>query len=71
MFLDPDRTPDAIASQWNRLLGRARRNGFAIGIGHPYPATLELLERVLPEISADGVMLVPLSVLMPKGSAQP
>ena len=71
VFLDPDRTPDAIASQWNRLLGRARRNGFAIGIGHPYPATLELLERVLPEISADGVMLVPQSVLMPKGSAQP
>lgn len=71
VFLDPDREPAAIASQWNRLLGRAKLNGFAVGIGHPYPATLDLLERVLPSVGADGVVLVPLSALMPKRRAAP
>ena len=71
VFLDPDRHPDAIAFQWHRLLQRARRNGFAVGIGHPYPATLGLLEHVLPTMGADGVVLVPLSALMPHAGGKP
>ncbi len=71
VFLDPDQTPDAIEFQWERLLQRARLHGFAVGIGHPYPATLELLERVLPTVDANGFLLVPLSELMPARSTDP
>ena len=41
----------------------ARKRGSAVAIGHPYPATLELLERELPKLADEGFMLVPLSEL--------
>jgi polysaccharide deacetylase 2 family uncharacterized protein YibQ len=64
VFLDDDQAPAAVEAQWQRLVARARVRGFAIGIGHPYPETLALLERVLPNLSVDGIELVPLSALL-------
>jgi polysaccharide deacetylase 2 family uncharacterized protein YibQ len=29
-----------------------------MGIGHPYPETLELLERELPMLAAEGIELI-------------
>src|SRR5690606_23829095 len=43
VFLDHVAEPEAIAHQFRRLLARARSDGHAIGIGHPYPATLAFL----------------------------
>ena len=40
VFLDPDQAPDTIAREFARLKKLAQQNGFALGIGHPYPATL-------------------------------
>jgi uncharacterized protein len=64
VFLDGTDTLEAIEHEWRRLLARAREQGFALGIGHPRAATLDLLERVLPHLAAEGVELVPLGALL-------
>ncbi|QKT03664.1 divergent polysaccharide deacetylase family protein [Ectothiorhodospiraceae bacterium 2226] len=64
VFLDHDPRPIAIEAQWRRLLAQARRTGAAVGIGHPYPETLDVLEAVLPELEGTGVRLVPVSDLL-------
>ena len=58
VFLDPDRSPDTVAREFSRLKRLAREKGMAVGIGHPYPATLALLERELPRLAEEGIELV-------------
>ncbi len=58
VFLDNVATEEAIDRQFERLKTLARRNGVAVGIGHPYPATLSYLERVLPELASEGFVLI-------------
>lgn len=58
VFLDDVNTEDAVREQWAHLLKLARRDGFALAIGHPRPATLKILEEELPQLSAAKVMLV-------------
>ena len=36
----------------------------AVAIGHPYPATIELLERELPKLKSDGIELVSIRDLL-------
>lgn len=50
VFLDHDRAPAAIERQLHRWLRRAQTRGCALAIGHPHPATLEALERLLPRM---------------------
>ncbi|MEX0732612.1 MAG: divergent polysaccharide deacetylase family protein [Aquisalimonadaceae bacterium] len=65
VFLDHDPDPASIRRELHRLLARARRDGTAIGIGHPYPQTLDVLEEELPRLAADfGVELISLRDLM-------
>ena len=61
VFLDPDREPATVAREFARLKKLARERGMAIGIGHPYPATLALLERELPKLAESGFRLVSIS----------
>lgn len=63
VFLDPDRDPETVAREFARLKSVAERQGFAVAIGHPYAATLELLERELPQLAAEGFELVPVSAI--------
>jgi polysaccharide deacetylase 2 family uncharacterized protein YibQ len=42
----------------------AQKRGSIVVIGHPYAATLELLERELPKLADDGYELVTISKLM-------
>lgn len=58
VFLDPDRDAATVAREFRRLKALAREKGMAVGIGHPYPETLELLERELPALAAEGIELV-------------
>jgi len=53
-----------VESQMTELVEIARRNGSAIGIGHPYPETLRALERILPELESEGIELVYVSQLV-------
>ena len=64
VFLDPDRLPGTVAREFERMKQLARERGFAVAIGHPYPATLEFLERELPNLEAEGLELVAISVLL-------
>jgi polysaccharide deacetylase 2 family uncharacterized protein YibQ len=68
VFLDTDPAPAAIEAAWQRLLAHARSHGTALGIGHPYGATLTLLERELPRLAGEGLTLVPLTALLPAQS---
>lgn len=58
VFLDPDRSPATVEREFARLKKLARVRGMAVGIGHPYPATLALLERELPKLRDEGFTLV-------------
>ncbi len=65
VFLDNVPTVEAVDRQFDKLLAMARRRGRAIAIGHPYPATVEVLERRLrrPEVE-----VVPVSALLTDGA---
>lgn len=64
VFLDDRPGPAAARQRWDELLDRARRHGRALAIGHPYPATLALLEQELPRLAQHGVRLVAPSELI-------
>ena len=57
VFLDNERDPAAIATQFERLITRAKQQGIAVAIGHPHPETLEFLERAIPTLADRGVTL--------------
>lgn len=69
VFLDDVRDRRAIRKEFKRLLKLAKKRGYAIGIGHPYPETMEVLKRELAHVDAYGVRLVPVSqiVKLPQG----
>jgi polysaccharide deacetylase 2 family uncharacterized protein YibQ len=57
-FLDDVADVKAIRTQLLRALRDAVEKGEAIAIGHPHPATLKALHKVLPQAQAQGVRLV-------------
>jgi hypothetical protein len=58
VFLDPDRSLGTLRREFDRLKDLSRRQGMAVGIGHPYPATLAFLESELPKLADEGYELV-------------
>ncbi len=64
VFLDNSADPEDIHFEFERLLAIAERDGYAVGIGHPYPQTLDYLEAVLPSLVERGFELVFVSQLI-------
>ncbi len=64
IFLDDIPTVEAVEKQFALLIRVARRRGHAIAIGHPRPATLEVLQQWLPRLAFYRIRLVPLSTLL-------
>jgi polysaccharide deacetylase 2 family uncharacterized protein YibQ len=64
VFLDNVRDPEAIRTQFMQLVQRARKHGHAIGIGHPYPETSEVLSELLAEPELLGVRLISASQMI-------
>jgi uncharacterized protein len=58
VFLDDTATREAILAQLDLAARDALRDGSAIAIGHPRPATLRALTDGVPRIEARGVRLV-------------
>ena len=58
VFLDNVRDPEAIRGQFRRLLNMARKQGSAVGIGHPYPETLAVLSSELVRMEASDIRLI-------------
>ncbi len=63
-LLDSTITTDHIQQQLAKLEARAKDRGFAIGVGRPYPPTLETIERWSRNLAAKGFVLAPLSAVM-------
>jgi len=65
VFLDNDAdNPASIRKQLDQLAAFARKNGKAVGIGHPHPATISELRKWLAETELQGIEIVPVSRLM-------
>ena len=64
VFLDPDRSPETVARQFERMKRLAKKRGFVVAIGHPYESTLALLEKELPKLGEQGIQLVTISELV-------
>lgn len=64
VFLDNVADVEKIAVEIHRLADKAVRNGQAIGICHPYPETLQALQRELPRLSEQGIDIVPVARLL-------
>jgi polysaccharide deacetylase 2 family uncharacterized protein YibQ len=66
VFLDDDEALGAVKRQLAETEAVARRQGFAVAIGHPHPATLQALAEWLPGVSAKGFALAPVSAVLRK-----
>ena len=65
IFLDHDhQDAEKIRRQLHELVRVARGAGFAVGIGHPKPMTMQVLRAELPRLVADGVVFVTISELL-------
>ena len=64
VFLDNNITEEAIEQQFRQLESVARRNGSAIGIGHPYDETIAVLRRWIPAMRKKGFVLVPVTAIV-------
>jgi len=63
IFLDNNQNIEYISGQFRKLIKRAKKHGHAIGIGHPYQATLATLKIELPKLKGQ-IRVVPASSLV-------
>lgn len=65
VFLDNEsNNAEYIHGQLEELTRMAKEHGWAIGIGHPHPATISALRTWIAEANRQGITIVPLSRLM-------
>jgi len=64
VFLDAENSQAFVEQQFDQLVKIAKRRGTALGIGHPYPATLAVLNKRLLQLDSEGVKLVAISELL-------
>jgi len=54
VFLDhSSKSSTHVKRQLKRLIEISKKRGYAVGIGHPYPGTLEALTEMIPEIDGE------------------
>ena len=58
VFIDNKSDPEYIRGQMRQLIEIAKRDTFAVGIGHFRLNTLKVLAEMLPDLKAQGVELV-------------
>lgn len=63
VFLDDTQNDADIRAQFNRAVALARRNGSAIAIGHPHPATVRVLQQMVYNLPSDITLVRPSSLL--------
>ena len=63
VFLDDVQNEGEIRRQFERAIQLARKNGYAIAIGHPHPATVKVLQQMLPNLPSDIVLVRPSELL--------
>lgn len=63
VFLDNEAVTETVRQRLGEVELIATHTGFAVAIGHPRDATLEVLEEWLPDVIARGFVLVPISAI--------
>lgn len=66
VFLDNERNYDYIMGQFRQTERVARKKGYAVAIGHPYPQTLQAMRDWLKQTNERNIQIVPLSFLVNK-----
>jgi hypothetical protein len=66
VFLDDVIDEEDIRKQLARTEAIAKKQGFAIAIGHPHPDTVAVLKDWIPEAKARGFILVPITTIAKK-----
>lgn len=66
VFLDHKQDIKSIRQQFRQLIKVAKRNGSALGIGHPHASTIEVLANELSNVSQYGVKLISIKSLINK-----
>ena len=64
VFLDNEQNRSYIIGKLNQAVRLAKKNGSAIAICHPHPATISALAAALPGLAGRGVTLVPASQMV-------
>jgi uncharacterized protein len=64
VFLDHVPDKRAIRKEFRRLIRLAKKHGYAVGIGHPHPATMAVLKQELAKLDSSGVKLIPVSQIV-------
>lgn len=64
VFLDDDMSSENVVHQLSELERIARKQGYAVAIGHPHDNTVAALARWLPHLREQGFILVPLSTIV-------
>ena len=62
VFLDNEETVAAVKAQLAKTEQVAKRQGYAVAIGHPHDATIEALASWLPDVQKRGFVLVPVHI---------
>lgn len=63
IFLDHEINEEFVRSQLRQLERTARRQGYAVAIGHPHDVTLRVLAEYLPSLEARGFQLAPITAI--------
>jgi polysaccharide deacetylase 2 family uncharacterized protein YibQ len=66
ILLDDEISSDGINKKLSELEGTAKTRGYAVLMAHPYPITIRMLQRWLPETEKRGFRVAPISVLLGK-----
>ncbi|MFT6990308.1 MAG: polysaccharide deacetylase 2 family uncharacterized protein YibQ [Paraglaciecola sp.] len=69
VFLDHTPSAEQIDIQFHRLLRLSKKYGYAVGIAHPYPQTLEYLNKHLHRLQQHGIELVKLGDVLSSRAA--
>ncbi len=64
IFLDNEETVAAVKAQLAKTEQVAKRQGYAVAIGHPHDATIDALASWLPDVQKRGFVLVPVSAVV-------
>ncbi len=71
VFLDNDPSREAIDERFNVAIARARKDGLAVAIGHPYKETLDYLADRLPTLGENNITLLGVSEALPVEQTTP
>lgn len=69
VFLDNVQDEEYISKQFDQLIRDAKRFKSVVAIGHPYPATVRALNKLLPTLKDHNIELVPVSQLLPNNQS--